>query len=1123
MAALPALEDRRLPTRGTGPVQLSVSGLPGHRYLIEVEESGNDALVEVLDSAGRLATRADHPERRSGTRRAIATPVDAQPFAIRVTGKEHAGVSGTTRIRVRDLAGLAAQPDCLGVLELLARADADYADGQQLSRALPGPALGSARHYYLRAAEGFLAAHRGFVATGDNALSGPTALALAAVEYQELQNWRRALEWSEAAANLLQRDDPYRRARAEALEAAALIEIATESAPGQPIAGFDADSKGLHARARRTLGELSRFHLRRHERYDAALQLNNTGVSFFYEGRFAECAAVLLGAGNEFGAIGERPRQALAWQNRALCFWGLGHLPEALHAFNRALEGLGPDVYPQLYLVTLNNTALANYALGNFDESLRIHDRTLAFAIRIQSRREEAQSLYGIGVTYYALGDPGRAQQSLERALAIRSVELDGRGRLITLRALATIYGERHLLKEALAADEEALRLATAPYSIGRIRIQLAIHTAAAGRRDDATKMLDEVIATTDKSDQLVRAEALLQRAVLRRDGGKAADALRDLAESRPLLRQYGSVIEEFAADLETARILRRLGHTGEALAAVDRALARSDAIRLQTATPEFRAQLQTPLRPAHDLRLELLWQQFDEHARAGRSAAAEHTAALAFASADASRAHSFADVAAQRYSPAVRSELGPELARREVLYREIAARRFALEAREDRSGGDDPRAVQLRDEIAGLQRAADMVDSAIASRAAARSPATNGRDAARAATVAGLPANTALVSYWLGAESAYAWVLSGHRVQWLRLGNTADIADRARTFHDALTRFVDVPVEERRRAGAALYDAVLRPLEPWLASYRQWIVIPDGALSYVPIAALRGRDAGGDFYVVARHDIALTPAAWMLRATDPAGRARPERRLLLVSDPVYDAADPRLAGRPEPAPADPRYRRIPWTAHEAEAIAAQFPAAQIDRLAGLDATRERLLALDWSRYRYLHFATHGSVDAGMPQLSALVLGAYDRNGRTVDGTIRVTDFSLLRLDADVAVFSGCDTALGKQVLSEGLVGIGYTTLARGARSVVASLWRVPDEMTAQLMTEFYRYLLRDSMGPAAALGAAMRSVVVRDPSADPALWAPFQVSVVTLGGSPEPPPAVTARVSSTTNHRGMQ
>jgi CHAT domain-containing protein len=123
------------------------------------------------------------------------------------------------------------------------------------------------------------------------------------------------------------------------------------------------------------------------------------------------------------------------------------------------------------------------------------------------------------------------------------------------------------------------------------------------------------------------------------------------------------------------------------------------------------------------------------------------------------------------------------------------------------------------------------------------------------------------------------------------------------------------------------------------------------------------------------------------------------------------------------------------------------------------------------------------------------MLGSYDVHGRAVNGAVRVADLSTRTLNADVAVFSACETALGKQVPSEGLVGIGSTVLARGARAVVASLWPVSDETGADLMTEFYRHLLHDSMSPPAALGAAMRSAVSRAPSADPALWAAFQVT----------------------------
>ena len=232
-----------------------------------------------------------------------------------------------------------------------------------------------------------------------------------------------------------------------------------------------------------------------------------------------------------------------------------------------------------------------------------------------------------------------------------------------------------------------------------------------------------------------------------------------------------------------------------------------------------------------------------------------------------------------------------------------------------------------------------------------------------------------------------------------------------------------------------------------------------------------------------------------------------PPRALLLVADPVYQPDDPRLEGlknqppqRSTPDPAHQGLQRLPFSAQEAAGIAAEFPRGSVDELIGLDATRARLLSLDWSNYRFIHIATHGIVDAQVPQLSALMLGSYDARGDAVDGAVRVADLSLLTLRADVAVFSACDTAMGKQVPSEGLVGISSTVLARGAKAVVASLWQVSDEIGARLMTELYRHMLRDSMSAPAALGTAMRSVLSRDASADPALWAAYQVSVVALG-----------------------
>jgi CHAT domain-containing protein len=291
-------------------------------------------------------------------------------------------------------------------------------------------------------------------------------------------------------------------------------------------------------------------------------------------------------------------------------------------------------------------------------------------------------------------------------------------------------------------------------------------------------------------------------------------------------------------------------------------------------------------------------------------------------------------------------------------------------------------------------------------------------------------------------------------------------------------------------------------------------VIVPDGALAYVPFAALQSQQGQPRSFVVLEHDVAVTPAAWMLERKHAQALPQADRKLLLVADPIYQASDPRR-GSSTHAPAQAQgsanvpdthpheYQRLPFTAVEAAGISAQFAPKEVDELIGVDATRDRLLALDWSRYRYIHIATHGIVDAQVPQLSALILGSYDGKGEVADYAVRVADVSVRTLSADVAVLSACETALGPEIRSEGLVGMSSTMLARGAHAVVASLWPVPDEIGARLMTEFYQHMLHDSMRPEAALGSAMRSTASRERSADPALWAAFQVSVATLTAAP--------------------
>lgn len=1075
--------------------------VPGHTYLVEVLIEGNDAVAEVLDANGTVIARADDPVRRTGTRRALAHATGAM-LAVQVAGKEHAGREGSARVRLIDLASIR-DAACLSAAKALAAADAAYASGQSIVRGASSAPAGSAHQAFQQAADDYLAAEQALSAASDRQLRGETALALAAVNYQDLQDWAKSARWAGVASEMLRDADAYEHARAEALAAQAWLELALSAPRDQPVPGFGVKAPELFARSRQVLARLRRFHTARGELYDAGVQQTNIGMAFLYEGRYPECAAAFKRSGVLFSSLAEPFRLSQAHQDEAVCQWGLGHLQEALGIFNEALAQAGNPPPPASSVLIGGNTALIEWEMGRFDDSLGLFDRTLELARQQQSALDVARCLYGIGLNYYSLGDDERARQFLEQALVVQKADVDVRGRVATLRALATVADEQDRPEEALDFDRQALALTVNPSSVQHIAIPMAVHEADAGQIEAGRERLDHVLAEAPNNDQLVRARAHLERAILLRRLGQTLQGAADLAVALPLFHRLGTAADEFQGRLELARSLRERGKGRAALAAVDQALVLADAVRLQTANPELRSQLQAPLREASDLKLELLRDEYEAAEQAGRGSELPALAAQAFLSADAARGRALADLAARRYPSALSAELAQDLRRRESLYRELAGVRFALEQRLDRA---PPTAASVRDlvsEVAELQRQVDAVNTRITRRIPRASAGASLR-----ATLPELPADTALVSYWLGTRSAYAWVVSDGSVRWVRLDDPKRINAVASSLHQALARLTEPSPAERLKTAAALYALVVQPLAANLDGVRHWLITPDGNLDYVPFAALR---AASGAFVVAVHDVALIPAAWMLRRPAPA--ADPQR-LLMVDDPVYQNDDPRLKERGIAAPlAGNDYQRLPFTAREAAQIDALFAAQDVERLSGLDATRERLLALDLGRYAYLHFAVHGTVDAQIPQLSALMLGSYDARAAPVDGAVRVADLTLRSLNARLVVFSACDTALGKQTAGDGLQGLGSTVLARGAEAVVASLWPVPDESGAALMTDFYRHLLHDSLSASAALSAAMRSVVDRNGSADPAQWAAFQVSVVALGrgqpgGDSETPPA---------------
>jgi CHAT domain-containing protein len=183
---------------------------------------------------------------------------------------------------------------------------------------------------------------------------------------------------------------------------------------------------------------------------------------------------------------------------------------------------------------------------------------------------------------------------------------------------------------------------------------------------------------------------------------------------------------------------------------------------------------------------------------------------------------------------------------------------------------------------------------------------------------------------------------------------------------------------------------------------------------------------------------------------------------------------------------------RLPFSRREADSIFNVSPKNLSLKEVDFEASKSNVFKTNLEQYRILHFATHGLLNSQHPELSGLVLSLVDKNGGEIDGFLRLQDIYNLKLSADLVVLSACQTALGKDIKGEGLISLTRGFMYSGAPRVVASLWKVDDVATAELMTVFYRKMLVENLRPAAALRGAQAEMIKQTRWKSPYYWAGF-------------------------------
>lgn len=330
------------------------------------------------------------------------------------------------------------------------------------------------------------------------------------------------------------------------------------------------------------------------------------------------------------------------------------------------------------------------------------------------------------------------------------------------------------------------------------------------------------------------------------------------------------------------------------------------------------------------------------------------------------------------------------------------------------------------------------------------------------------LPQQTQLVQYSVLDDKVIAWVVtkdnlkSGHSMI-----NRGELDEKIQKFSRMLAHPNSNQNDELNNLAKELHTILIKPVESYLDSNWQIAIVPDDNLCFVPFVALVSSNSGK--YLIEDYAIQTASSATLfISSSAQAQRGKTDsERLLIVGNPRFDRK--QFAGLPD----------LPGAEREARDIAKLYGAKP---LIGRDATaarvNESLVDAD-----IIHFATHALTDEQSPLLSKLLLSEdeskdqlthHASHGSLQASEIYAMDFPRTRL----VVLSACQTGIERAYRGEGAIGLARPFIAAGVPLVVASLWPVESESTADLMISFHKHRKQGQRSTVAALREAQLEAI---------------------------------------------
>ncbi len=823
--------------------------------------------------------------------------------------------------------------------------------------------------------------------------------------------------------------------------------------------------------------------------------------------------------------------------NLALVHRGRGDLSRSVEESQRASallsQALGPDHYSTL--TGRANTAVVLGELGDYDRALPMLEDVLR---RMEGAVGSDHPYTGriandLGVVHLKRGDLGAARGYFERAIAIHEARLGEQSTQLALflNNLAMVHHAELRYDDALAALERAGEITRS--SLGESHPQLAYMTGNLAALHLDTLQLDEALSWGRESVRIC--EASLggnhpRTAMSRHNVGIVLWHQGELAQAIKPVKRALAVWEDRLGENhpDTAMALGNLamlhganGNFAAALEASERARSIEDeflARNLTLGSPSQQRDLVDTLSDSTRMALSLHLRDSpgDPEAadlalrtllrRKGRTVDAE------------------ADIARR-----VRAHLGEEA---EPLLDELRGTTSRLDVLLRRGPGDGD-VEAWRAQLATLEEQEEGLRQELSSRSAAFRAAVVPLGLS---DVAGrLQPDQALVEFAVYrrldpmAERGSQWGTERYAVYVLRhdgsvagfdLGEVDEVDPRVGRIREAILRR-----EPTETAGREMFDAVLTPAEDALVGVDHLVIAPDGQLNLVPWSALL--DASGRYLGEDRLLTTVTSGRDLLR---PASQEPSPGRATIVAGVDFGQAAGGSIGGGTAEPTSRSHCSGPWSAlpgteAEGRAIHEKLPGSTW--LQGAAASEHAIKSLDSPPI--LHVATHGCFEEGLawsppdsrgaivhaqprtlddsapltrvvesnPLLSSgiALAGANDPPEDGDNGFLTAAEVVQMNLNGTrLVVLSACETGLGKVRNGDGVQGLRRALVLAGSETQVLSLWKVDDDATAALMTEFYDQLLAGTPR-GEALRKARRAISSQERWVHPFFWSAFELS----------------------------